>query len=529
MKLSAGKAADRQIGAIERSPAVQVKERAAAIEKVSIDRERMQPSYHRPHTAEPKVRLLNELVPVVVIRREALQKIGAYVGLMDKEIGWLMSVERHQGEGSRGEDIFEIVDCYLFDQQVHSSTTEIDAESIGVLAHQLMTADPENGHHLVNSLKGWGHSHVQMPVSPSGQDDKQMDDFGSTVSNWMLRLIANKKGDLKIDLWDYERGLVITDLRWVAQSLIEQDFLESVASEIEQKVRSFSSSWNRSSWSRGDRGDGRSAYGSALFDESSLFPREQSGKVWTGTQFRAFRPTTPEPYKTGVFLGDKQELSASEVIDRLNEGEELFNQYGELLSDRQAMKMLGIDELEYDEEGSLILRFEEDFDEVSENAHSDGGGAVRVVQLCGLFDCDGQEYERESALLALVHGHVLQDRCRAELMPLEALAFLDLFEPEIDRAGNPLPPSPLDCAPPAIPENRKARYVRTTGLFDEDGEEVEAPEACIALDIGEPLFDAVDQELSVLQVLFKLGVDLSGGDADRSGAVRFERLDKAAT
>jgi hypothetical protein len=122
------------------------------------------------------------------------------------EIGWLCAAKRDDAG-----NIF-IYDAFLFRQDVHHTTTEITPEGLTEFATDLLTLP--NGMELWNDIKAWGHSHVNMGVTPSGQDDKQMRDFANVGFPWFIRIIGNKKGDMRVDLWDYAARIEYSNLEW---------------------------------------------------------------------------------------------------------------------------------------------------------------------------------------------------------------------------------------------------------------------------------------------------------------------------
>jgi hypothetical protein len=152
-------------------------------------------------------------VPLIIISKEALTKMYHYVQECADEIGWLGTAYK------QGREIL-IADVYLFDQEVHATTTEITPQGLATFAENILQR--EDGVEIWNNLKMWGHSHVNMGVTPSGQDDKQMETFAEGGHDWFIRLIANKKGELKVDLYDYEHGIIFTDLPWEEQETAEE-------------------------------------------------------------------------------------------------------------------------------------------------------------------------------------------------------------------------------------------------------------------------------------------------------------------
>ena len=154
----------------------------------------------------------------------ARQKMEMYCDLSEGEIGWLAYVEKFDKQG------FLITDCALLKQEVHSTTTEITAE--GLLEFWNNTAPEQQ-----SKIKLWGHSHVNMSPSPSGQDDSQMEYF-KDGNPWFIRLITNKKREYHIDIYDYENGIKIhmdqADLKDYNPGATE--LRKTIEEEIKEKV-----------------------------------------------------------------------------------------------------------------------------------------------------------------------------------------------------------------------------------------------------------------------------------------------------
>lgn len=152
-----------------------------------------------------KVRILKNFEPILTINKIAMDKMKEYIDQSKLEIGWLGCAERTK-EG------YCIDDVFLFEQEVHSTTTEITTEGLNNFAMELMSE--ENGLEKWNNMRVWGHSHVNMTTSPSSQDEKQMDLFIENPNDFFIRIIGNKKGSFKIDIWDFELGLIYEDMNY---------------------------------------------------------------------------------------------------------------------------------------------------------------------------------------------------------------------------------------------------------------------------------------------------------------------------
>lgn len=156
---------------------------------------------------------------------QARNKMELYCDLSEGEIGWLAFVEQFDKQG------FLITDCALLKQEVHSTTTEITAE--GLLEFWNAVAPEKH-----EQIKLWGHSHVNMSVNPSGQDDSQMEYF-KDGNPWFIRLITNKKREYYIDIYDYANGIKIhmdqSDLKTYNPGAAE--LRQSIEEEIKEKVK----------------------------------------------------------------------------------------------------------------------------------------------------------------------------------------------------------------------------------------------------------------------------------------------------
>lgn len=153
------------------------------------------------------VKPLKGFVPKLYIYDEALNKMNEYIEQCELEIGWL-------GCAKRVENNFLITDVFLFKQEVHSATTEITTEGLSEFAMELMENDQEHGMEIWNNLRVWGHSHVDMATSPSGQDEKQIDVFMENDNDFFIRLIGNKQGHLRVDIYDFKIGVQYSELEY---------------------------------------------------------------------------------------------------------------------------------------------------------------------------------------------------------------------------------------------------------------------------------------------------------------------------
>ena len=172
------------------------------------------------------VKPLKGFAPKVYIYDEALSKMNEYINQSKLEIGWL-------GCAKRVEKDFVITDVFLFKQEVHSTTTEITTEGLSEFAIELIQQNEDVGMQIWNNLRVWGHSHVNMSTSPSGQDEKQIDVFMENDNDFFIRLIGNKKGDLRIDVYDFKTGVCYSELDYsVIYDNVKNEKIQTISNQI---------------------------------------------------------------------------------------------------------------------------------------------------------------------------------------------------------------------------------------------------------------------------------------------------------
>lgn len=133
--------------------------------------------------------------PQILYTPKAWQKIWLLVDTCPKEVGWLGTVTKH-------DEVYMIEDIFVLEQTVTHTETDIEADALAHLALQLEEQGIDS-----STLRYWGHSHVNMQVSPSGQDENQTEEYLEHV-DWFIRGIYNKKRDTKVDVFDMTEKLV---------------------------------------------------------------------------------------------------------------------------------------------------------------------------------------------------------------------------------------------------------------------------------------------------------------------------------
>jgi len=133
--------------------------------------------------------------PIVYIEPRAFQKMQQIVDECSLEVGWFCTVNKLANAD------YLIDEVYLPEQEVTGTETDIPADALEetYLAILAEGKDP-------STMYAWFHSHVNMGVSPSGQDETQVETFLQTCPVF-IRGIMNKQGHIKVDLYLRDEGI----------------------------------------------------------------------------------------------------------------------------------------------------------------------------------------------------------------------------------------------------------------------------------------------------------------------------------
>lgn len=164
--------------------------------------------------------------PVVSFTSEALMKMKIYTKEVNDEVGWLGTVRKID------ERLYMVDDVFLFHQNVHGTTTEITPEGLSEFAEEILKE--ENGIEKWNNMKLWGHSHVNMGVSPSDQDEKQFEELKKNA-DFFLRVITNKKGDIKVDV--FEGNFIYLNVDIQEETSVEKQRLYELIFQAENQIK----------------------------------------------------------------------------------------------------------------------------------------------------------------------------------------------------------------------------------------------------------------------------------------------------
>jgi hypothetical protein len=244
----------------------------------------------------PTVEWINSNMPKVLMTPEVQrdQEILCHEAGSD-EIGWLGCVKRNQEDNTFL--VYKILP--LPRQEVHSATTEILPEGLCELMTDLLESGditPEEA----NDIRYWGHSHVNMGVTPSGQDSSQMDALtanvkeANSVNRFFIRCITNKKGDYNFAIFQYDLGIALKDANWSLALERSDDRVEYWKAQIEDKVSEIRTTYKKIGYGaqhyNGYKGGGQGNFGNGF--------EEFDGYGYGGYEYGCYGKKTSDPKTT---------------------------------------------------------------------------------------------------------------------------------------------------------------------------------------------------------------------------------------
>lgn len=201
----------------------------------SILEDSMDAQPFQPHKPDTKVTHTHR-IPTIFITPQALEDMRAIVGLCTIEISWFGTVTEFE-DGD-----FLIEEIYLPEQECSAVETEATEEGMAKAMEMVIMAH-EGDPFAVDRLRFWGHSHVNMGTSPSGQDNAQIKELAQGAP-YMIRGILNKKGQMEFSIHRFDIGLTFQDVPWMP-------FYEQIEPDVETWTKRIQDRVQRSSYGRG--------------------------------------------------------------------------------------------------------------------------------------------------------------------------------------------------------------------------------------------------------------------------------------
>lgn len=149
-------------------------------------------SYKLPEVKGPKAQ--------IIFSEVAGKKMEALIKECSKEVGWHGTVVRDQKHAN----IFYINDIFVFPQKVTSVTVTPDATEYAQWLGELSNEE-------FAQLRFHGHSHVNMPTSPSGTDTTYQSNILNNLEDFYIFGIFNKKSDSWMKILDVTNNIIYDD------------------------------------------------------------------------------------------------------------------------------------------------------------------------------------------------------------------------------------------------------------------------------------------------------------------------------
>ena len=167
----------------------------------------------------------DEKPPMICFTEQVLAKFKGYVDNCSLEIGWLALV-RIDAQGR-----YIVYDTLLPHQNVSAVTTDLMESGLQEVGEEILATRPDE----FNNVRCWCHSHVNMQVCPSGTDDNTFEQFYENCE-YFIRVICNKKGDMRVDFVDLEKEIRFDNINWYILLSRETEVLNNSIAKYQKEI-----------------------------------------------------------------------------------------------------------------------------------------------------------------------------------------------------------------------------------------------------------------------------------------------------
>ena len=167
----------------------------------------------------------DEKPPMVCFTEQVLAKFKGYVDNCSLEIGWLALV-KIDAQGR-----YIVYDTLLPHQNVSAVTTDLMESGLQEVGEEMLATRPDE----FNNVRCWCHSHVNMQVCPSGTDDSTFEQFYENCE-YFIRVICNKKGDMRVDFVDLEKEIRFDNINWYILLSKETEVLNNSIAKYQKEI-----------------------------------------------------------------------------------------------------------------------------------------------------------------------------------------------------------------------------------------------------------------------------------------------------
>lgn len=136
----------------------------------------------------------------ILFKEEAYNKVLEYVKQCNSEVAWHMVVKKVENSECLS---YQVLDAMAYPQKVTGVTVEAIEDKYASWMNNL-------NDETFNNLRGQGHSHVEMGVTPSGTDRNMYNNYlkGLEENDFYMFMIINKKGDIWFEIHDLEKNII---------------------------------------------------------------------------------------------------------------------------------------------------------------------------------------------------------------------------------------------------------------------------------------------------------------------------------
>ena len=167
----------------------------------------------------------DEKPPMICFTEQVLAKFKGYVDNCSLEIGWLALV-KIDAQGR-----YIVYDTLLPHQNVSAVTTDLMESGLQEVGEEILATRPDE----FNNVRCWCHSHVNMQVCPSGTDDNTFEQFYENCE-YFIRVICNKKGDMRVDFVDLEKETRFDNINWYILLSKETEVLNNSIEKYQKEI-----------------------------------------------------------------------------------------------------------------------------------------------------------------------------------------------------------------------------------------------------------------------------------------------------
>jgi hypothetical protein len=144
--------------------------------------------------------------PTIKFTKNAIKWLTYLADLHEHEVGCFGFVDELPDNTYLIRDIFYPKHC-----EANGATCEISPEGETLMAEWLINKNREND---LAKVRFWGHSHVNMGVFASGQDETQSLERMERTQSYFIRGIFNKAGLMSISFFDYTNKRRFDNIKW---------------------------------------------------------------------------------------------------------------------------------------------------------------------------------------------------------------------------------------------------------------------------------------------------------------------------